>query len=61
MNKSIIYSILQYKHSLALGEILNVGILFYFPEEKQFEFALGDASRLKAIYPISVHLYSMPI
>jgi hypothetical protein len=51
MNKSIIYSILQYKHSLALGEILNVGILFYFPEEKQFEFALGDASRLKAIYP----------
>lgn len=31
MNNSLIYSILQYKHSLTLGEILNVGILFYFP------------------------------
>lgn len=51
MNKYIIYSILQYKHNLSLGEILNVGILFYFPEEKQFEFSHGDATRLKAVYP----------
>lgn len=51
MNKFILYSILQYKHSLKLGEILNVGILFYFPEDKQFEFSYGDATRLKAIYP----------
>lgn len=51
MNKYIIYSILQYKHSLSLGEILNVGMLFYFPEEKQFEFSYGDATRLKAVYP----------
>lgn len=51
MNKYIIYSILQYKHSLSLGEILNVGILFYFPEEKHFEFSYGDATRLRAVYP----------
>jgi len=51
MNKYIIYSILQYKHSLSLGEILNVGILFYFPEERQFEFTYGDSTRLKAVYP----------
>lgn len=51
MNNYLTYSILQYKHSLSLGEVLNVGILFYFPEDKKFEFAIGDATRLKAVYP----------
>ncbi len=51
MNKYLTYSILQYKHSLVLGEILNVGILFYFHDTNKFEFAVGDATRLKAIYP----------
>jgi hypothetical protein len=51
MNDFFTYSVLQYRHSLALGEILNVGILFYFPVENKFEFAAGDGHRAKAIYP----------
>jgi hypothetical protein len=45
------YSILQYRHSLVLGEAINVGILFQFPDEEKFEFVSGNAYRLKAIYP----------
>lgn len=51
MNNYFTYSILQYKHSLALSEILNVGILFYFPNENKFEFRSGGGQRAKAIYP----------
>lgn len=51
MTNYFIYSILQYKHDLALGEILNVGVLFCFPEDNTFEFVSGDATRAKAIYP----------
>ncbi len=51
MNDFFSYSVLQYKHSLALGEILNVGILFYFPFENKFEFVEGGGHRAKAIYP----------
>ncbi len=51
MNNNLIYSILQYKHSLTLGEIINVGVLVYFPEDNHFQFAHGDATRVKAIYP----------
>ena len=45
------YSILQYKHSVALGEILNVGILFYFSDTNKFEFASSNGHRIKAVYP----------
>ena len=51
MNDFFTHSVLQYKHSLALGEILNVGILFYFPLDNKFEFAEGGGYRVKAIYP----------
>jgi hypothetical protein len=34
-----------------LGESLNVGILFYFPDDNSFELAVGDTSRVKAVYP----------
>ena len=51
MNNYFTYSVLQYKHSLVLGEVLNVGILFYFPDESRFEFVKGDGYRAKAIYP----------
>ena len=51
MSNYLTYSILQYKHNLSLGESLNVGILFYFPDENIFEFVSGDGSRAKAIYP----------
>lgn len=51
MTNYFTYSILQYKHSLTLGESINVGILFYFPDERIFEFVSGDGYRAKAIYP----------
>lgn len=51
MTKQFTYSILQYKHNLILGEVLNVGILFYFPLENKFEFVKGDGYRAKSIYP----------
>jgi len=51
MTNYFTYSVLQYKHSLTLGESLNVGILFYFSEEDVFEFVSGDGYRAKAIYP----------
>jgi hypothetical protein len=51
MNKQLIYSILQYKHSPVLGEAINVGVLFYFPDEKRkLYFHITDATRIKSIY-----------
>lgn len=51
MNKHLYYSILQYKHSPILGEAINVGILFYFPEEQtKLYFQMADSSRLSCIY-----------
>lgn len=51
MNKQLIYSILQYKHSPVLGEAINVGVLFYFPdEERKLHFHITDATRIKPIY-----------
>lgn len=51
MTNSITYSILQYKHSLALGESINLGVLFYIPEDKIFKFVSGNSNRLKLLYP----------
>ncbi|MDD2306820.1 MAG: DUF3037 domain-containing protein [Prolixibacteraceae bacterium] len=51
MNEYFKYSVLQYKHSLALGEILNVGILFYFPSDNSLEFVEGGHTRVKSVYP----------
>jgi Protein of unknown function (DUF3037) len=51
MNKQLIYSILQYKHSPVLGEAINVGVLYYFPnEERKLYFHITDATRIKPIY-----------
>jgi hypothetical protein len=51
MNKQLIYSILQYKHSPVLGEAINVGVLYYFPnEERKLYFYITDATRIKPIY-----------
>ena len=44
------YSVLQYKHSLVLGESLNVGIVFYFPNEDYIHFEVGNLNRVKSIY-----------
>src|SRR6266516_1915982 len=51
MPTSFTYSVLQYRHSLVLGEAINVGILFQFPTEEKLEFVSGNAYRLKSIYP----------
>lgn len=51
MNKQLIYSILQYKHSPVLREAINVGILFFFPEEStKVRFHFTDATRIRPIY-----------
>lgn len=51
MNEQFIYSVLQYKHSLALGESLNIGVLFSFPNENKIYFVAGNTQRLKCVYP----------
>lgn len=38
MSKRFSYSVLTYKHSQFLGEVLNIGVLFVFPEENTVEF-----------------------
>lgn len=51
MSKQLIYSILQYKHSPVLEEALNVGVLFYFPDEtKKIQFFFTEPTRIKPIY-----------
>jgi Protein of unknown function (DUF3037) len=51
MSNHIFYSILQYKHSIVAGEVLNVGVLFSFPKKNKIKFVAGDLKRIKAIYP----------
>jgi hypothetical protein len=51
MKKEFKYSILQYKHSQLLKEAVNVGLLLYFPTEQRIEFVLGNAARIKTLYP----------
>ena len=51
MNRYIFYSILRYKHSIATGESLNVGLIFSFPGTNELVFVEGDAERVEAIYP----------
>lgn len=52
MNALFEYSLLKYNHSVSLGEGLNVGILFHFPEEKQLLFRFpNQESRIKAAFP----------
>lgn len=51
MSKNFSYSILTYKHSLFLGEVLNVGILLIFPDENVVEFYYPQKiNRLKGLY-----------
>ncbi|WP_071146281.1 DUF3037 domain-containing protein [Bacteroides ihuae] len=52
MNRQLLYSILQYKHSALLKEAVNVGVLFYFPDEiEKLHFHFSTPERVKAIYP----------
>ncbi|TCZ72799.1 DUF3037 domain-containing protein [Flaviaesturariibacter aridisoli] len=45
------YSLLQYRHSQALGEVLNVGLLVYFPVSNKLHFLHPDRlARLRLAY-----------
>ena len=51
MEKRYSYSILNYKHSVFLGESLNIGVLIYFINENRFHFEYSNRlSRIKSIY-----------
>ncbi|MGV3704532.1 MAG: hypothetical protein ACO1NU_04055 [Arcticibacter sp.] len=53
MSKGIFtYALLQYHHSQLLGEVLNVGLIAYFPLQKRLEFIYpGKLIRLRFAYP----------
>lgn len=51
--KKILYSILQYRHSLVRDEIFNIGIVFYFPDmdNKIIFYQSSLIDNLKILYP----------
>jgi len=52
MNTTFTYSLLQYKHSQILNEVVNIGILCFFPEHHKVFFKYSDRiNHLKHIYP----------
>lgn len=52
MDKIFKYCTLQYVHSQLLAERLNVGILFYFPAQRQLVFRpFGRLRKFKWLYP----------
>lgn len=53
MNKgTYTYALLQYRHSQILGEVLNVGLVVYFPDFDRLEFIAPEKLiRLKFAYP----------
>jgi hypothetical protein len=51
MNTTFSYSVLKYRHSILLNEILNVGLLFYFPEDKRILFSFPTKlNRISHLY-----------
>jgi hypothetical protein len=50
MNNHFKISLLKYRHSLALGEVLNVGLLLLFSDEWRFIYP-KKLSRLRCLYP----------
>lgn len=52
MTTTFTYSVLQYKHSIGLGETINIGVLFYFPKTNTLRFESDrKGHRIKLIYP----------
>lgn len=53
MNKgTFTYALLQYHHSQLLGEVLNIGLIVYFPTHKRLEFIYPERLiRLTGAYP----------
>ncbi len=51
-NRLYTYSLLKYRHSQFLGEVLNIGVLVYFPSIKRLVFLKPEKLiRLKFAYP----------
>lgn len=51
MNKTFQYSILRYRHSYLLQEEVNVGLLFFFEQEKKVEFLYPNSlTRISSLY-----------
>ncbi|HTI61113.1 DUF3037 domain-containing protein [Mucilaginibacter sp.] len=51
MKKTYTYSLLQYRHSIVLGEVLNIGLLVYFPIESRIRFIYPENfKRIKTLY-----------
>jgi len=51
MKKTYTYCLLQYHHSMILGEILNIGLLLYFPITNSLRFIHPEnLLRLKNVY-----------
>jgi len=53
MNKgTFTYSLLQYRHSQVLGEVLNIGLIAYFPVVNELKFIFPEKLiRLRFAYP----------
>ena len=53
MNKIFKYCILNYVHSQALDERINIAILFFFPSTQQFffRFNIDIIKKIKIFYP----------
>lgn len=53
MNKgTFTYALLQYRHSQVLGEVLNIGLVVYFPDFNKLEFIYPERLiRLRFAYP----------
>lgn len=50
MNKVFTYSVLQHHYSSFVDEVINIGVLFFFSEEKVIEFQVGNLNRIKCLY-----------
>lgn len=52
MNSVFYYSLLQYRYAQSLGEVLNVGVLLLFPEQRQAIFLHPKRlGRIRKLYP----------
>ena len=52
MNSVYYYSLLQYRYAQSLGEVLNIGVLLLFPEQRQAIFLHpGRLGRIRKLYP----------
>ena len=52
MNSVFYHSVLQYRYAQSLGEILNVGVLLLFPEQRQAVFRFPERlGRIRKLYP----------